>query len=121
MQNTIQQEERPALSSLMTSDYGSTWLIRINDLGTRMVFFAFDVAPHHRLASPDQFRYGRHHLAKSHERTQSPRIHRFVMMTNGTELFVSFQLEKPLARTNESSNLRAAIKEEQETEGEESR
>ncbi|TPX53062.1 hypothetical protein SeMB42_g01014 [Synchytrium endobioticum] len=72
MQNTIQQEERPALSSLMTSDYGSTWLIRINDLGTRMVFFAFDVAPHHRLASPDQFRYGRHHLAKSHERTQSP-------------------------------------------------
>ncbi|TPX37360.1 hypothetical protein SeMB42_g06917 [Synchytrium endobioticum] len=61
-------------------------------------FFAFDVAPHHRLASPDQFRYGRHHLAKPHERTPYPRIHHFVMMTNGTELFVSFQLERPLAQ-----------------------
>ncbi|TPX43709.1 hypothetical protein SeMB42_g04624 [Synchytrium endobioticum] len=27
-------------------------------------FFAFDTAPHYRLASPDQFRHGRHHLAK---------------------------------------------------------
>ncbi|TPX34770.1 hypothetical protein SeMB42_g07273, partial [Synchytrium endobioticum] len=50
------------------------------------------------LHSQSQFRYGRHHLAKPHEKMQYPHIHHFAMTTNGTELFVSFQLEKPLAQ-----------------------